>query len=331
MPVLMRGQTAQIRVEISAFFELTWAVFHAEFDHKIEGPHADLEPVRVRLGPELMRLKAEGVVPQTVELVVLAYRRGLLLGPELGDLFAQVEAEAARTGLLPSLSVESPEVIEGTRKQLDHLRKDPGVRKRYVRLLEEVWSAVRQEWEEQGRPAVTTAAKQWTKALAGGASIRQVLEMHELLPHRADVDAVADKAAAEGRLVLTPLWFGGPVNIYELDGAVYVGKGIRSWRPSERELAATISSNVRALAEPTRTAILLRLAHHPSSVSDLARHFDLSQPAVSGHVQILREAGLLDEKIVGRSAVLSANEERVLKIFSESVTSLRGAFRKTRD
>ena len=327
MPVILRGQPAQVRVEPSAFFELTWALFHAEWHHAIEGPHASLEPLRLRFGPELSRLKAGGVAPQTVELVVLAYRRGLLVGPDLVDFFPQITDAAAEPGPLPSLSVESPEVIEGTRSQLELLRTDPDARLRYTRTLEEIWSAVRPEWEEQGRPAVMAAAKRWTEALGKREPFRQVLDLRELLPGRPDVDAVADKAAAEGRLVLTPSWFGGPVNIYELDGSVYVGRGLRISQPTDKELAAAISWSVRALSEPTRVAILLRLAHHPSSVSDLARHFDLSQPAVSGHVQILREAGLLDEKIVGRSAVLSANEERVMKLFSESASSLRRAFR----
>lgn len=328
MPVILRGQPEQIRVAPSAFFELTWALFHAEWHHAIEGPHASLEPLRLRFGPELSRLKAAGVPPQTVELVVLAYRRGLLLEPDLADFFPKITEAATESAPLPSLSVESPEVVEGTSKQLELLRTDSDARLRYARVLEEIWSVTRPEWEEQGRPAVMAAAKRWTEALAKRESFRQVLEIRELLPGRPDVDAVADKAEAEGRLVLTPCWFGGPVNIYELDGAVYVGRGLRmSQPPTERELAAAISSSVRALSEPTRVAILLRLAHHPSSVSDLARHFDLSQPAVSGHVQILREAGLLDERIVGRSAVLSANEERVMKLFSESASSLRRAFR----
>ena len=327
MPIVLRGEPAPIQVAPSAFFELTWVYFHAGFTTVIEGPHASLEPIRRRFAPELAPLMQEGLNEHTVELVVLAYRSGSLLGADVADFLAHIDGAAAGGGPMPSLLVESPQVLEGTRKILEDLRTDARARRRYVGLVEEIWAAARREWAEQGLPAVLATARQWTQDFANGATFRQVLDWHQVLPGRPDVDAIVDKAAAEGRLVLTPCWFGGRVHVYELDGSVYVGKGIRVGQPSERELAAWISSNVRTLADPTRVAILLRLARQPSSVSELARHLDLSQPAVSGHVQILREAGLLDERTVGRSAILSANQERVMKLFADSVTSLQSAFR----
>jgi DNA-binding transcriptional ArsR family regulator len=167
----------------------------------------------------------------------------------------------------------------------------------------------------------------WTAALSSGVSFRQLLGVQRLWPNRPDIDEFADESAARGRLILTPCWFGGPIHIFEMDGMTYVGAGVRrAWEPSYRELAASISSNLKAFADPTRVAILLRLAREPGSVSEVARHFGLSQPAVSGHVQILREAGLLDEKSVGRRAILSANEQRVLGILSDAVASLQNIF-----
>jgi DNA-binding transcriptional ArsR family regulator len=327
MPIVLRGEPAPIQVAPSALFELTWVVFHACFDHEIEGAHASLEPLRRRFGPELARTRGEGANEPTLELVVLANRCGSLVGPDLEDFFAKVGAAAAAGGPLPSLRVEAPQVLEGTRQRLDQLRTDQPARELYVRLLAEIWSAARQEWEDQGLPSVEATVKQWTQDLSNGAPYRQLFGGHEVMPGRPDVDAVIDRAAAEGRLVLTPSWFGGIVHVYELDGWVYVGKGLRAGYQSERELAAWIAASIRTLADPTRVAILVRLAHQPSSVSELARQLGLSQPAVSGHVQILREAGLLDEKTVGRSAILSANEDRVLRLFSEAATSLQKVFR----
>ena len=48
-----------------------------------------------------------------------------------------------------------------------------------------------------------------------------------------------------------------------------------------------------ALADPTRRAILGRLASGDASLKDLARPFDMSLPAVSKHVKVLEEAGLV--------------------------------------
>ena len=48
-----------------------------------------------------------------------------------------------------------------------------------------------------------------------------------------------------------------------------------------------------ALADPTRRAILARLARGEATVTELARPFDISQPAVSKHLKVLERAGLI--------------------------------------
>jgi DNA-binding transcriptional ArsR family regulator len=48
-----------------------------------------------------------------------------------------------------------------------------------------------------------------------------------------------------------------------------------------------------ALADPTRRAILARLALGESSVNELAQPFDMSLPAVSKHIKVLEQAGLI--------------------------------------
>ena len=58
--------------------------------------------------------------------------------------------------------------------------------------------------------------------------------------------------------------------------------------PSDR-LDATFA----ALADPTRRAILARLARGEASVTELARPFAMSQPAISKHLKVLERAGLI--------------------------------------
>ena len=55
-----------------------------------------------------------------------------------------------------------------------------------------------------------------------------------------------------------------------------------------------------ALSDPTRRAILARLAHGEATVSELAEPFDVSLPAVSKHLRVLESAGLLRREIDGR-------------------------------
>jgi DNA-binding transcriptional ArsR family regulator len=54
-----------------------------------------------------------------------------------------------------------------------------------------------------------------------------------------------------------------------------------------------------ALADPTRRAILARLANGEATVSELAEPFDLSLPAISKHLKVLQRAGLVEQ---GRQA-----------------------------
>ena len=54
-----------------------------------------------------------------------------------------------------------------------------------------------------------------------------------------------------------------------------------------------LSSTFAALADPTRRAILARLALGETSVTELARPFEMSMPAVSKHLKVLERAGLI--------------------------------------
>jgi DNA-binding transcriptional ArsR family regulator len=60
-----------------------------------------------------------------------------------------------------------------------------------------------------------------------------------------------------------------------------------------------LSSTFAALADPTRRAILARLASGEKSVNDLAEPFEMSLPAVSKHLKVLETAGLISR---GRDA-----------------------------
>jgi len=59
--------------------------------------------------------------------------------------------------------------------------------------------------------------------------------------------------------------------------------------------ADSLSSTFSALADPTRRAILARLAHGETSVSELAKPFAISLPAVTRHLKVLQRAGLISQ------------------------------------
>lgn len=55
----------------------------------------------------------------------------------------------------------------------------------------------------------------------------------------------------------------------------------------------TLSATFAALADPTRRAILARLANGETSVTELAEPFEMSMPAISKHLKVLERAGLV--------------------------------------
>ena len=63
----------------------------------------------------------------------------------------------------------------------------------------------------------------------------------------------------------------------------------RATATAERDLDAVFS----ALADPTRRAILVRLTQGDATVTELARPFTISQPAISRHLKVLEGAGLI--------------------------------------
>ena len=63
----------------------------------------------------------------------------------------------------------------------------------------------------------------------------------------------------------------------------------------ERQHQDPLSVTFAALADPTRRAILARLANGEASVTELAAPFELSQPAISKHLRVLERAGLIEQ------------------------------------
>jgi DNA-binding transcriptional ArsR family regulator len=71
--------------------------------------------------------------------------------------------------------------------------------------------------------------------------------------------------------------------------------------------ARSDSDVFRAIADPTRRAILDRLRAGPAPVNDLAADFEQSRPAISKHLRVLREARLVTEQRSGRERVYQLN------------------------
>jgi DNA-binding transcriptional ArsR family regulator len=78
----------------------------------------------------------------------------------------------------------------------------------------------------------------------------------------------------------------------------------------------------QAIADPTRREIINLLAHQTLNLNAVAENFDISRPAISKHIKILTECGLIVIKQQGRERFCEANLETLDQV-SEWVTQCR--------
>jgi DNA-binding transcriptional ArsR family regulator len=85
-----------------------------------------------------------------------------------------------------------------------------------------------------------------------------------------------------------------------------------------------------ALADPTRRAILARLAKSEATVMELAEPFDISQPAISQHLKVLEDAGLVVRRVEGAKRPRRLSPEGV-GVLDEWLAMLRKALETNYD
>ena len=71
---------------------------------------------------------------------------------------------------------------------------------------------------------------------------------------------------------------------------------------------------LKALAEPRRRRILMLVRDGELSAGEIASHFEISRPAVSQHLTVLREAGLVDERRNGTRRLYRARPEGLAEL-----------------
>ena len=79
-------------------------------------------------------------------------------------------------------------------------------------------------------------------------------------------------------------------------------------------VSAQLDATFAALADPTRRAILARLATGEASVTALAEPFDMSQPAISKHLRVLERAGLISRRRVAQRRPCRLEARRLAQV-----------------
>ena len=93
--------------------------------------------------------------------------------------------------------------------------------------------------------------------------------------------------------------------------------------PLSQEVTQLHADICSALADPTRILLLYALMDQPRNVNDLTQELNISQPAVSRHLKVLRERGLVSATRRGVNVEYSLNDQRLI----EALDLLRAVLR----
>jgi DNA-binding transcriptional ArsR family regulator len=102
---------------------------------------------------------------------------------------------------------------------------------------------------------------------------------------------------------------------------------------------SNLDSVFAALADPTRRRIIEQLSRRTLTAGDIAKAFPISQPAISKHLRVLEDSGLLERQVVGRTHYCSLSPaameqavqwvERQRKYWNASLDRLETLLAKT--
>jgi DNA-binding transcriptional ArsR family regulator len=99
-----------------------------------------------------------------------------------------------------------------------------------------------------------------------------------------------------------------------------------------------LQSGLHAINDPTRLAILRRIAEQPLAVAQLARHFPLTRPAISQHLRILKDSGLVNDVPKGAQRIyhidpsgIEALKAHFDALWSSVLTNFKAAAERSQD
>ena len=249
------------------------------------------------------------------EMQVLAQLAGALDSTDPDELWSAMEGAVATVPLDLAMPSEAPEDREIFLDRFRRLRQSPELMRSYLDLLEEVWAPVDDMWQ-QALPVIEEAGRQIVAQYERGRSLEQ------LIPRGCDIleermpEILADVEAGQPLLFVPCLFFGSSMYL-EFSGLVVIGIGVGQGDVVARERTESVARRLKAVADPTRLALLHSLATAPSTVGELALLFRLAQPTVSMHVKVLRESGLVRSERQGGRLRLSADAGAVELLLGE--------------
>lgn len=249
----------------------------------------------------------------SIELMILAHHGGLLFSLDAQELLGRLEELCANAPLDLSLESETEEDRSALLARLGRLRSSPELRRRYVELVADVWSALADDWERDGRRAVNAAVAERRELQHKGAGWMEVARNYKPC-HEDTVAKLVENLGPNGVVGVAPAFFAHLGSLVDLPGMVLIGVRADGSGAQARARTELLARRLKTISDPTRLAMLEALRSAPRTVSELADMFSLAQPTVSNHVKVLREAGIVSNG--------SGASRRKLEVRSEVIVDL---------
>lgn len=311
----------RVTAEASVAVELDWALSAA---HPAVRSGSALLPEFYESRPELAeRVRSLWPAGEELsysgypELTLLAQRGGLLFGLDAGPLLDRLEDLSVAPQEAGGLRAETPGDRARIRQRLEKLQASKAARQRYARVVREVWAELGPLWEAAGRPAVQAAVETRRAALLGDPDPSWETVADCTREWAGTVRSLIAELPPDGEVAVVPAFFTRKGLVMDLPGLVVVGVRAEPVEATARQRAELLARRLKALAEPTRLAVLETLARRPTTISELAALFDLAQPTVSNHVKVLRDAGLVGAHGGPRSRELTLERESTADLLAE--------------
>lgn len=279
---------------------------------------------------EVTRTSAGAKVPSNIEAVLLAARYGYIRDADPERFLADFRSLIGRMMTDGrSYGEEDGPMVAEVRDRFVALAAE-GAAEAWVTAHRQLWQALATPWEHEARPAAESAVAAFWQAFETSGHVLGALPPHHFVRFESGA-AMIERAEQEGRVVVVPLGLasGGGL-LFDVDGTLHVGFGLRTEQLHEHmsERMTDLAQRMKAFADPTRAGLLALIGRFGNlsglhlTVGDLAAQIGVSQPTVSGHLRLLREAGLVQLDKRGNKAFYRVDEAALrglLREFEEAV------------
>ncbi len=263
------------------------------------------------------------------EALVYAWHAGVLFAQDVPAALDAIEEQLPRDLPHIELASEPDDIVDFLERRMAYLRENPGAAARYMSVLRGLWSAIEPHWRAGAAAEARETAVQLEQQARTESDLRKFAA--NSFVHKDQYQPQIARARARGELYVVPMALGNEGAFYwAFPDALVIGVGSSSSQKQarKRQRMEAAANRFKVLSDPTRLSILGEVMHgtdyNATTASELASLFGLSQPTISVHMKMLREAGLVATERHGNRTLYRANEAGIRDFIEQGAVDLLG-------